>query len=285
MGCGLIPACAGKTNRRTLSSPTRRSHPRVCGENADTGVAPRSWEGSSPRVRGKQIPRSSPEALRRLIPACAGKTQMLGDGLCEFKAHPRVCGENDVLKSRVYSQCGSSPRVRGKQHPSVYFPSLFRLIPACAGKTRTLFLSSMDPRAHPRVCGENSALEDAHAGGQGSSPRVRGKLLAGHTAMALQRLIPACAGKTSEGRSSLLSSSAHPRVCGENKVGEKRARSEPGSSPRVRGKRSLSHADTGIPGLIPACAGKTARLPCLRDAATAHPRVCGENANYRRPCL
>ena len=45
----------------------------------------------------------------------------------------------------------------------------------------------------------------------------------------------------------------------------------------MRGKRSLSHADTGIPGLIPAHAGKTP-LHRHRDIQLgAHPRACGEN--------
>ena len=31
--CGLIPACAGKTQRSTSSNSRLRAHPRVCGEN------------------------------------------------------------------------------------------------------------------------------------------------------------------------------------------------------------------------------------------------------------
>ena len=46
-------------------------------------------------------------------------------------------------------------------------------------------------------------------------------------------------------------------MCGENSGTARRARSEHGSSPRVRGKRDLSDARAALVGLIPACAGKT----------------------------
>ena len=31
--CGLIPACAGKTQKSTESQMKEKAHPRVCGEN------------------------------------------------------------------------------------------------------------------------------------------------------------------------------------------------------------------------------------------------------------
>ena len=51
---GLIPACAGKTVRRSLCRSWTTAHPRVCGENDDTGGETRAVPGSSPRVRGKR---------------------------------------------------------------------------------------------------------------------------------------------------------------------------------------------------------------------------------------
>ena len=71
---------------------------------------------------------------------------------------------------------------------------------------------------------------------------------------------------------------AHPRVCGENGPGQAWAETVAGSSPRVRGKQlgfqllALRH------GLIPACAGKTAKTMAGLGVGEAHPRVCGENA-------
>ena len=93
--------------------------------------------------------------MRRLIPACAGKTDMVrGDSVwCE--AHPRVCGENSRFCFLLLRLRGSSPRVRGKR--GFLFRCLLRggLIPACAGKTFFVWYSRARARAHPRVCGEN----------------------------------------------------------------------------------------------------------------------------------
>ena len=50
--------------------------------------------------------------------------------------------------------------------------------------------------AHPRRCGENKSTCLLSSMGSGSSPQVRGKLLAGGLDGALSRLIPAGAGKT-----------------------------------------------------------------------------------------
>ena len=50
-----------------------------------------------------------------------------------------------------------------------------------------------------------------------------------------------------------------------------------GSSPRVRGKHTLSTAQEKVHGLIPACAGKTLYLVVEWIKLVAHPRVCGEN--------
>ena len=50
-----------------------------------------------------------------------------------------------------------------------------------------------------------------------------------------------------------------------------------GSSPRVRGKREHGSWLPTIPGLIPACAGKTPSTRATRPCGPAHPRVCGEN--------
>ena len=152
--------------------------------------------GSSPRVRGKLIHATSARRNPGLIPACAGKTtRRLWEHL-QVRAHPRVCGENrppDALYSKL---AGSSPRVRGKQGRRNPDRSRSGLIPACAGKTPAHSRCTTTPRAHPRVCGENIPASAAGAWVGGSSPRVRGKLLARKIREVNCGLIPACAGKT-----------------------------------------------------------------------------------------
>ena len=93
-------------------------------------------------------------------------------------------------------------------------------------------------------------------------------------------LIPACAGKTATASVIWERISAHPRVCGENLPAKDKPRRWPGSSPRVRGKRTPIPSTVKPSRLIPACAGKTKPVSTDIRAARAHPRVCGENNGF-----
>ena len=233
----LIPACAGKTTRAPCKNSGSPAHPRVCGENPRHRRAALLRGSSSPRVRGKRIAGGPHAPARGLIPACAGKTHVCFTVQHHHRAHPRVCGENQLHEWSASSHRGSSPRVRGKPVQHLHGGAWHGLIPACAGKTsRRRSLLRPSP-AHPRVCGENL----------GSAPR----------ASAPAWLIPACAGKTSYGCRPAACLSAHPRVCGENYWVPASRMRKLGSSPRVRGKLGVGEAHGGVDGLIPACAGKT----------------------------
>ena len=173
-----------------------------------------------------------------LIPACAGKTLATPAMLVCLGAHPRVCGEN-LPRSTTQAACrGSSPRVRGKQRGLHDADQGRRLIPACAGKTPAAWALAAAMTAHPRVCGENAAAGGDSGIGWSSSPRVRGKPHPDHSPPLFRGLIPACAGKTGTPSRPRCSSTAHPRVCGENVTPSGNARPTSGSSPRVRGKRT-----------------------------------------------
>ena len=113
---GLIPARAGKTSHVTAPRDERRAHPRACGENAITMFAAPTYLGSSPRVRGKRRSISFLMAKVRLIPARAGKTQLVHDYDRAWQAHPRACGENHPNRHQGRDSRGSSPRVRGKRN-------------------------------------------------------------------------------------------------------------------------------------------------------------------------
>ena len=263
-GPGLIPACAGKTRSCGLRGSCCWAHPRVCGENAVPPLGAATCMGSSPRVRGKQQDQGQKKLPPRLIPACAGKTFKPRAAVIRSRAHPRVCGENIGTTYGGYGQSGSSPRVRGKQALLDIIAPPRRLIPACAGKTQ----------------GEGSAAK-VHAG---SSPRVRGKREWMRAYMNIVGLIPACAGKTTVRGAVQRFRRAHPRVCGENSTVVIALFIGRGSSPRVRGKRAVECAGHVIAGLIPACAGKTARFFPCEPGDWAHPRVCGENRGSENRC-
>ena len=172
---GLIPACAGKTRPVATRKAKTTAHPRVCGENLSLPVQCFMDEGSSPRVRGKRPCCRLHLVHLRLIPACAGKTEEKCLVKRNLRAHPRVCGENLPLVSVAMVDRGSSPRVRGKPLSDLVGTLEDRLIPACAGKTKSRLCRIAPMPAHPRVCGENSLRFSLSLGFGGSSPRVRGK--------------------------------------------------------------------------------------------------------------
>ena len=93
-GMGLIPACAGKTGSEGEDDDAAKAHPRVCGESSLGFFYVKVLAGSSPRVRGKHGFPAKHSGPRGLIPACAGKTQVVHQRLVRIRAHPRVCGEN-----------------------------------------------------------------------------------------------------------------------------------------------------------------------------------------------
>ena len=212
----LIPAHAGKTSRSTPSIISVRAHPRSRGENVHERSAARRAKGSSPLTRGKPHLVVVGEAIRRLIPAHAGKTDpSRGVGSCT-PAHPRSRGENCVTALFYLSVSGSSPLTRGKQSFFVRRQPRGRLIPAHAGKTTRRVATSTGTTAHPRSRGENWHRACNHSSLNGSSPLTRGKLSRRACARLACRLIPAHAGKTRTPRRYRVNAGAHPRSRGEN---------------------------------------------------------------------
>ena len=132
---GLIPAHAGKTRSTAVHPIGRRAHPRSRGENA-LGVAICGVvTGSSPLTRGKRFCPPHVGRFVRLIPAHAGKTVLPASRRSVCPAHPRSRGENASIDAKAAELGGSSPLTRGKPLSVMACISVFRLIPAHAGKT------------------------------------------------------------------------------------------------------------------------------------------------------
>ena len=228
-------------------------------------------------MRGKGLSELAHTKKARITPACAGKTTSVLPSTLPATDHPRVCGENFQDLAAQYEKAGSPPRVRGKLE--FYEYSLFRprITPACAGKTHGKNPRAVRIRDHPRVCGENLSCADNATSEKGSPPRVRGKPPEQTLRGRLDRITPACAGKTYSGCWGRASIKDHPRVCGENRLNEEILDRDGGSPPRVRGKRAFGFVEILETGITPACAGKTKRYGNARNAYKDHPRVCGEN--------
>ncbi len=105
----IIPACAGQTSSRPLARSEYPDHPRLCGANflatspnpagpllphTSRQVFTFAPAGSSPPVRGKPLLFEFPLRVLRIIPACAGQTNVFLTRLALSPDHPRLCGAN-----------------------------------------------------------------------------------------------------------------------------------------------------------------------------------------------
>ena len=133
--CGIIPAYAGNTCPAILRRCRTRDHPRVCGEHTVTPTGIGTVKGSSPRMRGTQVPPAGIEPAIGIIPAYAGNTISVPFRIQYLRDHPRVCGEHlEITPVRTITK-GSSPRMRGTPESSGMFTVPVGIIPAYAGNT------------------------------------------------------------------------------------------------------------------------------------------------------
>ena len=267
----------GKLSSTDNFSTPPPEYPRVCGENRNTQTLRNLKRGTSPRMRGKpSVCRTFGVCLRN-IPAYAGKTGYDGSIIHSPMEHPRVCGENQIMRLVAFGKLGTSPRMRGKQHRKIQpqlqrrnipayagkqtlritEPGLPGNIPAYAGKTSCHPSQGSQQPEHPRVCGENPGEALPPVPSVGTSPRMRGKPGGSPRPPIRTRNIPAYAGKTADSIVKRLEKLEHPRVCGENCVGAGVGERVNGTSPRMRGKHQRYNFRGIEHGNIPAYAGKT----------------------------
>ena len=242
------------------------------------------FDGSSPRVRGKQLGDYSLQAKQRIIPASAGQTDQGQSERGLGTDHPRECGANVGGVNVVSSPFGSSPRVRGKLALRLKGLHLDRIIPASAGQTFQTCSFTVIRSDHPRECGANMMSNVSLHRAVGSSPRVRGKHVFDDYFSYDFRIIPASAGQTHGKHVKQGRWTDHPRECGANVVQGRRFAVHRGSSPRVRGERRhvrqrLRRRDR----IIPASAGQTRGRSSSRKNRSDHPRECGANGAGRVP--
>ena len=190
--------------------------------------------------------------------------------------HPRVCGEQALIEPFFGSSAGSSPRVRGTEKYTRETVMPYRFIPACAGNSSRRRSVPRRRSVHPRVCGEQCSSTVLLVNIIGSSPRVRGTGITKNAKNRRLRFIPACAGNRMRPVPLTLSSTVHPRVCGEQAAAGAAGLAAAGSSPRVRGTGGQCRAGPGKNRFIPACAGNSHRGDPVLPTHPVHPRVCGE---------
>ena len=195
-GVRIIPAHAGQTALRRHPCTREPDHPRACGANHSFRVSSASASGSSPRMRGKHRQGRREAFQGRIIPAHAGQTRLVWFHPGVFADHPRACGANRMRDQGTGPAYGSSPRMRGKPERRRQRHAGRRIIPAHAGQTRASVHVVVFGADHPRACGANRLLDEGARASDGSSPRMRGKLLLCHLVGLRIRIIPAHAGQT-----------------------------------------------------------------------------------------
>ena len=99
-----------------------------------------------------------------------------------------------------------------------------------------------------------SGIVDSVLGG--SPPHARGKEFPMQMSQAVNRITPACAGKSRPVMDGVHSVKDHPRMRGEKSKSLHRFTRGIGSPPHARGKGGFCPCDGPETGITPACAGK-----------------------------
>ena len=166
--------------------------------------------------------------------------------------------------------------MRGKVNRMKEETDIARITPAYAGKSFNIAFVCIALKDHPRVCGEKKLAIFDDETGEGSPPRMRGKVERLGVLRNTFGITPAYAGKSKMKFFDNSRSKDHPRVCGEKLLMFYTSHSVMGSPPRMRGKVLYQLLRMGYAGITPAYAGKSGQERFSRPRDGDHPRVCGE---------
>lgn len=120
--------------------------------------------------------------------------------LSETIKKPRLRGEYNRANLSPHQRRGSSPLARGIPSTNAFFGAPQRIIPACAGNTKSDKYCQNLYWDHPRLRGEYLRSEMKLVASQGSSPLARGILISPVDSIATPGIIPACVGNTARRR-------------------------------------------------------------------------------------
>ena len=191
-------------------------------------------------MRGKVHKIQAYDLCNRITPAYAGKSTPVQERVPKRQDHPRLCGEKVPVTCPTLIVSGSPPPMRGKVRSRSLWGCWVRITPAYAGKSCYRNLIAVDPRDHPRLCGEKAALLVQQGNEEGSPPPMRGKVQ-----LAVQP------------RTTFWD---HPRLCGEKISHALFIMLAMGSPPPMRGKGGFAPRQASHLGITPAYAGKSKNI-------------------------
>ena len=88
----------------------------MCGKKLTDGISGLTGSGSPLHVQEKHFEDAVKICIRRITPACAGKTVFLVQMMKHHQDHPRVCGKSHLTLTIRKIMVGSPPRVREKRY-------------------------------------------------------------------------------------------------------------------------------------------------------------------------
>ena len=154
---------------------------------------------------------------------------------------------------------------------------LVRITPARAGRTFVLSFAIISNRDHPRPRGKDFLIVSLTPSGTGSPPRVREGLIPFGKPFFINRITPACAGRTENELYQGNKIWDHPRVCGKDCFKTQFTQAEIGSPTHVREERQTVVLDGKGGGITHACAGRTLQVLCCLEYRGDHPRSRGKD--------
>ena len=155
-------------------------------------------------------------ALARFIPAGAGNTLPLSALLARNTVYPRWRGEHRSSHYFPFFFDGLSPLARGTRRQRIVRLPLHRFIPAGAGNTSTLSITTDREPVYPRWRGEHPFIFVSSWRDLGLSPLARGTRTKYPSLNPRRRFIPAGAGNTIETFHAIKQAAVYPRWRGEH---------------------------------------------------------------------
>ena len=171
--------------------------------------------GLSPLARGTQLPDGVFVAFARFIPAGAGNSGPMRGTLSIMSVYPRWRGELAGILPTDPAPPGLSPLARGTPFTYRVTSISARFIPAGAGNSSSMRISSARATVYPRWRGELRGNRRCADRDVGLSPLARGTRDREYMAWDMARFIPAGAGNSESTHRRSCTSAVYPRWRGE----------------------------------------------------------------------
>ena len=132
---GSPPHARGRRVGGVGEGRLRVDHPRMRGEDIQQIILGFDALGSPPHARGRHHVSLGGLGVRRITPACAGKTRRVRGRVRHVPDHPRMRGEDISPDGSSPILSGSPPHARGRPCSRPHSTDQSGITPACAGKT------------------------------------------------------------------------------------------------------------------------------------------------------